>query len=339
MHFLYRRREFITLLGGAAAWPLAARAQQPERVRRIGVLMSTAESDPKGQAWLGAFREGIQKLGWTEGRNVQIEYRWGAVDADRVRSYSAELVALAPDIILAAGGTIVGALEQATHTVPIVFVNATDPVGRGLIESLARPGGNVTGFTPFEFGVSAKWLELLKQIAPRVTRAAVIRDPTATGTVGQLAAIQSVAPSFGVELRSIDARDAGEIERGVTTFARGSKGGLIVTSSRLAVLHRDLIITLAAQHRLPAVYPYHVYATDGGLMSYGPDIVDQYRRGWGPETEQPDEPGSRRFSRDLRRSGGSRVVTSRSPPASALLIRFETGPMSQSCCGWRRMRS
>jgi len=277
------RRDVMSLLAGgaAAASPLAARAQQRERMRRIGVLMSTAADDPEGKAQLAAFLQGLQQLGWTIGRNLQIDYRWGAVDTDRVRNYSAELVALAPDIILAVGGTIVGALEQATRTVPIVFVNATDPVGRGLIESLARPGGNVTGFTPFEFGISAKWLELLKQIAPRVTRAAVIRDPTATGTVGQLGAIQSVAPSVGVELRSIDARDAGEIERGVTTFARGSNDGLIVTSSRLAVLHRDLIIALAGQHRLPAVYPYRFYATGGGLMSYGPDIVDQFRRAAG----------------------------------------------------------
>jgi putative ABC transport system substrate-binding protein len=246
-----KRREFITLLGGAAvAWPLAARAQQPDRMRRIGALLATAADDPEGKAQIAAFLQSLQQLGWTVGRNVQIDYRWGAVNADRVRSYSSELVALAPDIILAVGGTIVGALEQATRTVPIVFVNATDPVGRGLIESLARPGGNVTGFTPFEFGISAKWLELLKQIAPSVTQAAVIRDPTATGTVGQLGAIQSVAPTVGVELRSIDARDAGEIERGITTFARGTHGGLIVTSSRLASPGARIQPTRTCTHRL-----------------------------------------------------------------------------------------
>ena len=279
---MMKRREFITLLSGAAvAWPCASRAQQPERIRRIGVLMSTAADDPETPVNLAAFLQGLQESGWTLGRNIRIDYRWGGVDADRVRSYATELVALAPDIILAAGGTIVAALQRATRTVPIVFVNATDPVGRGLVDSLARPGGNVTGFTPFEFGISAKWLELLKQIAPDLTRVGVIRDPAAAGTVGQLAALQSVAPSFGVELRSIDARDAGAIEHGVTAFARGSNDGLIVSSSRLAVVHRDLIITLAARHRLPAVYPFRFYATGGGLMCYGPDIVDQYRRAAG----------------------------------------------------------
>src|SRR5215831_14078648 len=249
-----KRCEFITLLGGAAAaWPLAARAQQ-ERMRRIGVLQSGAADNPDVQVWLAAFLQRLLELGWSEGRNSRIEYRLGALgDAERTRNYATELVALAPDIILAAGGTIVAAVQRATRTVPIVFVNATDPVGRGLVDSLARPGGNVTGFTPFEFGISAKWLELLKQIAPDLARVGVIRDPAAAGTVGQLAALQSVAPSFGVELRSIDARDAGAIEHGVTAFARGSNDGLIVSSSRLAVVHRDLIITLAARHRLPAV--------------------------------------------------------------------------------------
>jgi putative tryptophan/tyrosine transport system substrate-binding protein len=278
-----KRRTFITLLGGAAAaaWPLAARAQQPERMRRIGALMTSAADDPISQVNAGALLQGLQQLGWTLGRNVQIDYRWGAATIDRVRKYAEELVALAPDVILASGGTVVGALEQATSTVPIVFVQATDPVGSGLVASLARPGGNATGFTQFEYGISAKWLEVLKEIAPRVTRAAVIRDPTASSGGGQLGALQGVAPAAGVEVSPIDARDAGGIERAVTAFARTSNSGLIVTSSRLAALHRNLIITLAARHRLPAVYPYRFYVAGGGLISYGPDLIDEYRRAAG----------------------------------------------------------
>jgi putative ABC transport system substrate-binding protein len=274
-----KRRDFITLVGSAAAWPLAARAQQGDRVRRIGVLMNTVADDPESPVNLAAFLQSLQESGW--GRNVRIDYRWGGVDVDRVRSYATELVALAPDIILAVGGTIAEALQQATRTVPIVFVSTTDPVGRGLVDSLARPSGNVTGFTGFDFGISAKWLELLKQIAPKLTRVAVVRDVTAAGTVGQLGGLQSVAPSFGVELRPIDARDAGAIERGITAFARGSNDGLIVTSSRFASVHRDLIFALAARHRLPAVYPYRFYASGGGLMSYGPDVADEFRRAAG----------------------------------------------------------
>ncbi len=277
-----RRREFITLLcSAAAALPLAARAQQGERMRRIGVLSPLAADDPEGQARIAAFLQGLQELGWTVGRNVQIEYRWGARDADRNRTSAAELVALAPDVILANGTFITAALQQATRTVPIVFVQVTDPVGGGFVESLARPGGNATGFTQFEYGMSGKWLELLKQIAPSATRAAVVRDPSNPAGSAQFGAIQSVAPSFGVELRPVDVRDAGDIERGVTAFARSSNGGLIVTSSALAIIHREPIITLAARHRLPAVYPYRLFVTVGGLISYGPDTIDPYRRAAG----------------------------------------------------------
>jgi putative ABC transport system substrate-binding protein len=273
------RREFIALIGGAAAaWPLAARAQQPERMRRIGVLMSLAADDPEALARITAFVQGLQQLGWTDGRNVRIDARWAAGNADNFRKYAAELVALAPDGILATSTQAVAALQQATHTVPIVFASVIDPVGGGFVDSLARPGGNITGFTLFEYGLSGKWPELLKQIAPSVTRAAVLRDATITTSVGQFAVIQAVAPSLGVELSPAGVRDAGEIERGVTTFARGSNGGLIVTGSLLAVVHRDLIIALAARHRLPAIYPYRYFATSGGLISYGPDSIDPYRR-------------------------------------------------------------
>jgi len=276
-----RRREFLTLLGGAAAWPLAARAQQPERMRRIGVLQSLAADDPEGQARLAAFAQGLQQAGWTIGRNVQIDTRWAAGDAERFRRYAAELVALAPDVILVAGAAGVGPLRQATRTVPIVFVNTSDPVGASFVESLARPGGNATGFLLYEYGTSGKWLELLKEIAPRVTRVAVLRDSALAAGTGQLGAIQAVAPSFGVELRPVDVRDAPEIERAVAAFARASDGGLIVTGSTLALVHRDLIIKLAAQHKLPAVYFQRVFVTSGGLISYAPDQIDQFRRAGG----------------------------------------------------------
>ena len=271
------RRKFLATLGGAAtAWPLAAGAQQRERMRRIGVLMSVADG-PEGKARLGAFLEGLQQLGWTDGRNVQIDYRWGAADADRSRRYAAELVALVPDVILAGGGSVVGPLLQVARNVPIVFVNAVDPVGAGFVDSLAQPGGHVTGFTLFEYGISAKWLELLKEIAPRVTRAAVIRNEAFPGGNAQFAVIQAAAPSFGVEVRPVGVHDAPEIERAVTAFARSSNGGLIVTAVPLAV-HRELIVALAARHRLPAVYSFRYYATSGGLISYGPDTTDPYRR-------------------------------------------------------------
>jgi ABC-type uncharacterized transport system substrate-binding protein len=276
-----RRREFITLLGGAVAWPRAARAQQPERMRRIGVLMNLGSDDAEGQARNAAFLQGLQELGWTVGRNVRIEYRWGAGDAELFRRHASELVALAPDVILAGGGAVVPSLLQATRTVPIVFTGTPDPVGAGFVESLARPGGNATGFTIFEYGTSGKWLELLKEIAPHVTRAAVIRDPAIAAGVGQLGAIQFVAPSLGVELRPLGVRDAGEIERVVTAFARSSNGGLIVTGSALAVVHRELITTLAARYRLPAVFPSRSFVTVGGLISYGPDSIDPYRQAAG----------------------------------------------------------
>ena len=276
-----KRREFITLVGGAAAWPFAARAQQRERMRRIGVLMSTAADDPEGQARLAAFLQGLQQWGWTVGRNLQIDYRWSAGAPDRVRSYATELVALAPDVILTGGASYVAALQHATRTVPIVFATATDPVGGGLVASLARPGGNVTGFTLFEYGSSAKWLELLKQIAPHLTRVAVIRDPSLPTGTGQLGAIQSAAPSFGVELSPVDVRNVAELERAVTAFAQGSNGGLIVQASPLATIHRELIITLAARHKLPAVYPERYFVAAGGLISYGPDFADQYRQAAG----------------------------------------------------------
>jgi putative ABC transport system substrate-binding protein len=271
-----RRRELITLLGGAAAaWPLAALAQQGERIRRIGVLHSLASDDPEGQARLTAFVQGLQELGWTDGRNVRIDYRWAAGDAERARRYAAELVALAPDVILAHGGSIVPSLLQATRTVPIVFTQTPDPVGAGFVTSLARPGGNVTGFLVFEYGISAKWLELLKEIAPRVTRAAVIRDAAIASGTGQWGALQSVAPSFGVELSPVNMSDAGEIERAVAAFVRSPNGGMILTASTLAVIHRELIITLAARYRLPVVYWNRFYVTAGGLISYGPDSIDR----------------------------------------------------------------
>jgi putative tryptophan/tyrosine transport system substrate-binding protein len=273
------RREFILALGGAAAWPLAARAQQPERVRRIGVLMSMVEGDPRGPKYIAAFAQGLAELGWTVGRNVRIEYRWGAGDLDRFRRYAAELVALSPDVVLASAGSIVGAFQQASRTVPIVFVTTIDPVGGGWVESLSRPGTNATGFASAEFSMSAKRLELLKELAPGIKRAAVIRDPSVPAGSGGLAAIQTVAPSLGVELTPVGVRDAGEIERAITAFARGSNGGLIMVGPQSSVQrHRDLIVTLAARYRLPAVYPNRVFVTDGGLISYAADPVDQYRR-------------------------------------------------------------
>ena len=277
------RREFITLVGGAASvWPLAAYAQQDERMRRIGVLTSgAAADDPDGQVRSAAFVQGLQQLGWTDGRNMRIEYRWGAGDADNMRKYAAELVALAPDVILASGTASVAPLLQATRTVPIVFVQVTDPVGAGFIDSLAHPGGNATGFLLFEYAISAKWVELLKEIAPRVSRAGVIRDPAQTAGTGQFGVIQSVAPSLGMDVSAINLRDAPEIERGVAAFARSANGGLILTSSALSVVHRDLIVTLAARHKLPAVYYRRQYVTGGGLISYGPDVAEQNRRAAG----------------------------------------------------------
>ena len=276
-----RRREFITLVGGAAAIPLVAGAQQPEPVRRIGVLMSTAADDPVGQARITAFRQGLQKLGWAEGKNVRIDIRWAGGNADLDRKFAAELVPLTPDVILATASPTVAALQGATRTVPIVFAHAVDPVGAGFVDSLARPGGNATGFVLFEYSISAKWLELLKEVAPSVTRVAVLRDPAAAAGTGQFGAIQSVAPSFGVEFSPVNVRDPAEIERAVSAFARSANGGLIVTASPLITTHRDLVITLAARHKLPAIYYDHFFVTADGLISYGTDIVDQYRRAAG----------------------------------------------------------
>jgi putative tryptophan/tyrosine transport system substrate-binding protein len=274
-----KRRTFITLLGAvAAAWPLATRAQQGEQMRRIGVLMSFAADHPESQPRLAAFQQGLQQLGWIDGRNVRIDHYWGGADANRIRKYAAELVALAPDVILANGSVVVAPLLQTTRAVPIVFVYVPDPVGAGFVDSLARPGGNATGFIQSEYGMSAKWLELLKEIAPGMTRAAVIRDPAITAGIGQFGAIQAVAPSVGVEVTPVNVRDAGDIERAVTAFARSSNGGLIVTGSALAQVHGDLIITLAARHKLPAVYFERFFITRGGLISYGPNFVDQFRR-------------------------------------------------------------
>jgi len=274
-----KRREFITLLGGAAAsWPLAARAQQREGVRRIGVLMNLSPDDAEGQARLAAFLQGLQEAGWAVGRNVRIDLRWGASDPDRFRRQAAELVALAPDVVLASGIPAATPLLQATRTVPIVFVQVVDPVGAGLVASLARPGGNATGFSVYEYGIGGKWVELLKEIAPGVTRVAVLRDAATTSGIGMLGGIQSVASSFGMELTPVGVSDAGEIERVVTTFARASNGGLIVTGNTAAITHRKLIIGLAAQHRVPAVYGLRIFVTDGGLISYSPDSIDPYRR-------------------------------------------------------------
>ena len=276
-----QRREFITLLGGAAAWPLAARAQQADRIRRIGVLMSLAADDRQGQARLAAFVQGLRELGWTDGRNVRIDTRWAAGDADDVRKYAAELVAFAPDVILASGGTGVATLLQATRSVPIVFTQTPDPVGAGFVASLAHPGNNATGFTNFEYGMGAKWLELLKEIAPRVTRAAVMRDAVTPQGIGQFAAVQSVAPSLGLEVSPLNVRDAGEIDSAVAAFARGSNGGLIVTGSGFAIVHRNLIVTLAARYKLPAVYSLRSFVTAGGLISYGADSIEPHRRAAG----------------------------------------------------------
>ncbi len=276
-----RRREFITLLGGAAAWPLAARAQQPEQMRRIGVLMTLAKGDPEEQSRYATFLQGLQQLGWTESRNVRIDTRWSAGNATDMRKYAAELVALAPDVIVTAGAAGLGAMLQATRTVPIVFAIVPDPVGAGFVDSLSRPGGNATGFLMFEYSLCGKWLELLKQIAPNVTRAAVLRDPGITAGIGQFAVIQSVAPSVGVDVSPVNISNAAEIERSIAAFARTADGGLILTASALSAVHRNLIIALAARYKLPAVYQERTYAAGGGLVSYGPIFLDQYHRAAG----------------------------------------------------------
>ncbi len=275
-----KRREFITLLGGtAAAWSANARAQQQfERMGRIGVLMNLSADDPESVARVAAFQESLRDLGWIVGRNIQMDVRWAPGNFGDNRKYVAELVALAPDAILASTTVALGPLLELTRTIPIVFVNATDPVGGGYVESLARPGGNATGFLLFEYSMSAKWLELLKEIAPRLSRVAVLRDPTIAAGTGQFGASQAVAPALGVELHPLNIRDAGEIERALGAFARGANGGLIVTASTLATLHRELIVTLAARQKLPAIYFFRFFVARGGLISYGPNPIDPYRR-------------------------------------------------------------
>src|SRR5262245_13307956 len=277
-----RRREFITLLSGTAAiWPIAGWAQQRGQVARIGVLMSAAANDPEGQARITGFRQALQKLGWTEGQNLRIDLRCAGGDSALDRKFATELVALAPDVILATASQTVAALQAVTRTVPIVFAHAVDPVGAGFVDSLARPGGNATGFVLFEYGMGVKWLELLKEIAPNVTRVAVLRDPAIAAGIGQFGAIQPVAPTLGVELTPINLRDPDGIEHAISAFARSSNGGLIVTAAPLAMFHRDLIVTLAARHKLCAIYNLRSFATAGGLISYGTDIHDLYRRAAG----------------------------------------------------------
>ena len=273
-----RRRDFIKVIAGSAtAWPLTVRAQQPGRIRRIGVFMNLAADDPQSSKEISAFLDGLRERGWTTGSSLQIEYRWVADDPNLDRKNAQELIAIAPDVLLVGGGTYAGMLQQMTSTVPIVFVEASDPVNRGLVASLAQPGSNVTGFTQFEFSIGGKWLELLKQIAPSVRRVAVIRDPSQSSAVGQFAAMQALAPSLGVEISPIDARDIGAIEQALTAFARGANGGMIVTATGNARRHRETILSLAARFKLPAVYPYRYYVADGGLASYGPDVAEECR--------------------------------------------------------------
>ena len=272
------RREFIATLSGAAAtWPLSAHAQQGERMRRVGLLNGTGADDPQGRADVAAFMEGLQKLGWTDGRNVRFDIRWAAGSIADVRKYAVELVALAPDVIMANGSAAMGPLLEATRTVPIVFAIVPDPVGAGFVQSLSRPGGNATGFMMFEYGLSGKWLELLKEIAPGVTRAVIIRDPSIAAGIGQFAIIESVAPSVGVDVTPVDVRDPAEIERAVAAFAQSANGGLILTASPLSAIYRDRVIKLAARYKLPAVYDNRLYVAAGGLISYGPDFPDQFR--------------------------------------------------------------
>jgi putative ABC transport system substrate-binding protein len=279
---MIQRREFITLLGSTvAAWPVAARAQQPGPMRRVGVLMDLAADDPEGRARVAAFRSELSRLGWTDGGNIRIDIRWGAGVANRMREYAEELVALMPDVILASGSPSVGALQQSITKLPVVFTSVVDPVGAGFVASLARPGGNTTGFMLLEYSIGTKWLELLKDAEPRVTRVAVLRDPTLASGSGQFGAIQAVASSFGVELSPIGMRNASEIEDAVNAFAPGAKGGLIITASTLATQHRELIVALASRHRLPAVYSNRLFVTDGGLLSYSPDRIDHFRRAAG----------------------------------------------------------
>jgi putative tryptophan/tyrosine transport system substrate-binding protein len=273
-----RRRTLLFLLGSAVGWPLNARAQSDNRKKRVGVIMLLAPDDPVAKVRIGTFRQALRELGWTEGENLQVDYRWSVGPADQVRIDAAQMAALAPDVLLATGSPAVAALQQTSRALPAVFVLVSDPVGAGFVDSLARPGGNATGFTNFEYGLSAKWLELLKEIAHGVTRVAVLRDTAIAAGAGQLGAMQSVSPSVGVELTPIGMRDPGQIEQAITAFARSPNGGLILTASALAPVYRDLIIRLAAQHKLPAVYYERYFVAAGGLASYGPDQIDQYRR-------------------------------------------------------------
>src|SRR5262252_701517 len=277
-----RRRDFISLLGSSAvAWPLTARAQQPGRTRRIGVLMSTPADDQEGQARINAFVQSLRELGWIDGHNVRMDTRWAAGNVDRGREYATELVTLMPDVILASGGSVVGPLLQATRTVPIVFTQTPDPVGAGFVNNLARPGGNATGFSAFDYSIGGKWLELLKQIAPGVTRVAVIRDPATPQGIGQFSAVYAVAPSLGLDASPINASEPGELERTITAIANIPNSGMIVTGSTFAIAHRELIIKLANQHKMPTVYPMRFFAAAGGLISYGADAIDPHRRAAG----------------------------------------------------------
>lgn len=273
-----RRREFITLIGAATTWSLAAHAQQGEQIRHIGVLMSLSADDREGQARLAAFLQSLQELGWIDGRNVHIETRWCAGDGERVHKYIAELIALTPDVILASGGSVVGTLLQATRTIPIVFTATPDPVGAGFVDNLARPGGNATGFSNFDYNTTGKWLELLKQTAPGVTRVAVIRDPETPQGIGQFSAVHSLAPALELDVKPVNVRDPGEIERIIAGIANTPNSGLIVTGSNFAIVHREVIIKLAGQYKLPAVYPLRLFVTAGGLISYGPDAIEPHKR-------------------------------------------------------------
>ena len=276
-----RRREFISLLGSAAAWPIAAHAQQPERMRRIGVLLGLAETDPQGQTTLTTLLQALQQSGWIDGRNVRIDYRWGGFNAEDLRKHALELVALGPDVMVATGGASMTTLFQATRTIPIVFANVPDPVGSGFVESLSRPGGNTTGFLQFEYGLAGKWPDLLRQIAPSATRVAVLRDLAVHAGIGQFAVIQAMAPSQNLEVTAINASDEQEIARGIEASARIPNGGLIVTASASNIGNRQLIVALAARHKLPAVYFQRAFVTEGGLVSYGADFFDQFRRAAG----------------------------------------------------------
>ena len=323
-----KRRAFITLLGGAvSAWPLAAGAQQRERMRRIGVLLPATADDAHYQTWLGAFLQGLDPLGWTIGRNVQIDIRWATANADAVRRHATELAALVPDVILAPGASTVGPLLQVTRTVPIVFAVVADPIGAGFVEKLARPGGNATGFMAFEYSISGKWLELLKQVAPAVTRVAVLRDSTTTTGIGQFGVIQAMAPSLRVETTQVNVRDPAEMERAVLAFARAPNGGLIVIASGLAFIYRSLIIELAAQQRLPAIYFERRFVDEGGLIAYGPDQTDQFRRaaGYVDRILKGEKPADLPVQAPTRYELMINLKTARARPRRAAVAALDSG--------------